>query len=145
MDIICLCLGVLSLVAGVFAGFEDLLTSVSALSAGLSLLIASKVLSNQKVMVATLKNIACPPLSFAEQFAPALFAKRIAEDRPQFAEMEVKLSKPTMTKVGTVCFTGAVLHGHGRRVYYTRFFGEIAYGASYHLFSEWRLTNFAWD
>lgn|GEM_PF-2721665 len=62
-----------------------------------------------------------------------------------FKEMEVKLSKPTMTKVGTVCFTGAVLHGHGRRVYYTRFFGEVAYGASYHLFSEWRLTNFAWD
>lgn len=145
MDIICFCLGVLSLVAGLFAGFEDLLTAVSAISAGLSLLIASKILSNQKEMVATLKNITCPPLSFAEQFAPALFAKRIAEERPQFAEMEVKLSKPTMTRTGTVCFTGSVLYGQGRKVHYIRFFGEVAYGASYHLFSEWRLTNFAWD
>lgn len=61
MDIICFCLGVLSLVAGLFAGFEDLLTAVSAISAGLSLLIASKILSNQKEMVATYnpQNEAC--------------------------------------------------------------------------------------
>lgn len=137
--------GMICLVAAIILSIEtNIFTGLSMIPGALVLIVLAKHLDNQEEIIEAVKSSACPQLYYINRFAPSLVKDVVLTDSPEYADANITISSPHLTKDGSFSIRGSVSRKKGMVTRYADFVVEFAPGECYHRQLDWLLTRFEW-